>query len=108
MIDTYLRPLSKLKFLQSDTSFGMKFIFNLLVLSFLCSTVKAQNKLLITIKDKETKEVLTGATVIIKGTSKGAEADLKNTKHPKWRTNYRIFNDRLSHFRTKIQFPIEV
>ena len=77
MIDTYLRPLSKLKFLQSGTSFGMKFIFNLLVLSFLCSTVKAQNKLLITIKDKETKEVLTGATVIIKGTSKGAEADLK-------------------------------
>jgi len=77
MIDTYLRPLFKLNFLQSGTSFGMKFIFNLLVLSFLCSTVKAQNKLLITIKDKETKEVLTGATVIIKGTSKGAEADLK-------------------------------
>src|ERR1035437_6728399 len=55
----------------------MKFICNLVVLALLFNTVTAQNKLEVTIKDKETHEVLPGASVIVKGTLKGAEANPK-------------------------------
>ncbi len=63
-------------YLEYGISSKMKFIFNLLVVVFLFNTVTAQNKLEVTIKDKETREVLPGATIIIKGTVKGAEADI--------------------------------
>jgi outer membrane receptor for ferrienterochelin and colicins len=55
----------------------MKFIFNLFVLGFLFNSAIAQNILKVIIKDKETKVALPGATVIVKGTGKGAIADTK-------------------------------
>jgi iron complex outermembrane receptor protein len=54
----------------------MKLIFQMLVLSLLANKVIAQNNLKVIIKDKETTEALSGATIIVKGTSKGAIADI--------------------------------
>lgn len=53
----------------------MKFKIYLFVLALFANTAFAQNTFKITIKDKETKEVLPGATVILKKTAKGGATD---------------------------------
>ncbi len=55
-----------------------KLIFLFLVLG-LSAYTNAQNSLTVTIKDKETKDVLPGATCLIKGTSRGNTADINGT-----------------------------
>ena len=55
----------------------MKSKIYLFVLALLANTAFTQNTLKIIIKDKETKEVLPGATVILKKTTKGGATDVK-------------------------------
>ena len=54
----------------------MKYKIYLFVLALLANTAFTQNTLKIIVKDKETKEVLPGATVILKKTTKGGATDV--------------------------------
>ncbi len=49
------------------------------ILALLANTAIAQNKLKVIVKDKETGQTLPGATVIVKGTAKGAVADINGS-----------------------------
>ncbi len=53
----------------------MGFKYCVLGLVFLTNIAFAQNKINITVKDKETKEILQGATVILKSTTQGGATD---------------------------------
>ena len=47
-----------------------------LMFMLLCNVAKAQHTLTISVKDSQTKEPLSGATVLVKGSANGAAADL--------------------------------
>ncbi|GHT66506.1 hypothetical protein AGMMS50239_28070 [Bacteroidia bacterium] len=54
----------------------MKSYIFLFVALFSCNVLLAQNTFRATIKDADTKEVLIGATVVVKGTANGYAADV--------------------------------
>ena len=88
----------------------MRCMFNLLVLVLFANAAVAQNKLKVNIKDKETKEVLPGATTIMKSTAKGAAADVNgNVEIPNIPNGQQTFKFSMVGYQTvtwDIKFPL--